>query len=300
MDYRKGLVSAVIVTFNQRKCLERCVRSLLRQSYPYLEIIIINNGRDAYLDSLRVEFSSVKVINNKENLFYSGAQNQGIKVSTGEFLLCLNDDVVLEGDFIKEALKGFDIDHKVGMVSGKILRMDKITIDSTGLFLGKSRKPVERGFNQKDRGQYNKEGYIFGVSGAAAFYRRTMLEDTKDENGYFDQRYGMFYEDLDLAWRANKKGWRAYYTPEAVAYHKRGESAKVVIPKIKLLKKYNFACLNDELKIMLIKNRYRTIIKNDSFLKVMLNLPFILAYEIELYLYITLFSPRLLLQILKR
>ncbi|MFH1940447.1 MAG: glycosyltransferase, partial [bacterium] len=107
MDYRKGLVSAVIVTFNQRKCLERCVRSLLRQSYPYLEIIIINNGRDAYLDSLRVEFSSVKVINNKENLFYSGAQNQGIKVSTGEFLLCLNDDVVLEGDFIKEALKGF-------------------------------------------------------------------------------------------------------------------------------------------------------------------------------------------------
>lgn len=300
MDYRKGLVSAVIVTFNQKKCLERCVRSLLRQNHPYLEIIIANNGGEEYLGNLGIEFSSAKVINNKENLFYSGAQNQGIKVSTGEFLLCLNDDVVLEGDFIKEALKGFDIDHKVGMVSGKVLRADKITLDSTGLFLGKSRKPVERGFNQKDYGQYNKEGYILGVGGAVAFYRRSMLEEVKDEDGYFDERFGMFYEDLDLAWRANKKGWRAYYTPEAVAYHKRGESVKATVPRSRLLKRYTFAYLNDELKIMLIKNRYRTIIKNDSFLGIIINLPFILAYEIKLYLYIISFFPKLLLQILKR
>jgi GT2 family glycosyltransferase len=202
-------------------------------------------------------------------------------------------------NFIEELVKTVCLNDRIGMVSGKILRMDKITIDSTGLFLGKSRKPVERGFNQKDRGQYNKEGYIFGVSGAAAFYRRAMLEDIKDENGYFDQRYGMFYEDLDLAWRASKKGWRGYYTPKAIAYHKRGASAKASFPSPRFFKKYSFVYLNNALKIRLIKNRYLTIIKNDSFWGIIFNLPFILTYEIKLYIYIILFSPKLLGQILK-
>lgn len=299
MKYCKGLVSVVIVSFNQRDCLKRCIYSLLNQSYPYLDIIIVNNGRKENLDDFGVDLSYLKVINNKENFFFSQAQNQGIQASRGEFVLSLNDDVVLEGDFIDELVKTIIPNKRIGMVSGKILRMDKITIDSTGLFLGKSRKPVERGFNEKDNGQYNKEGYIFGVSGAAAFYRRAMLEDIRDENGYFDERYGMFYEDLDLAWRANIRGWYAYYNPKAVAYHKRGSSAKTVSPGLRFLKKYNFAYLNDELKVKLVKNRYMTMIKNDSPWGIIVNLPFILAYEIKLYVYIILFSPKLLGRILK-
>jgi GT2 family glycosyltransferase len=299
MKYCKGLVSVVIVTFNQRECLKRCIFSLLSQGYSHLEIIIVNNGREGDLENLKLELSSLKVINNKENLFFTQAQNHGIKASSGEFILCLNDDVILEDNFIDELVKAIRLDERIGMISGKILRMDKVTIDSTGLFLGKSRKPVERGFNQKDIGQYNKEGDIFGVSGAAAFYRRAMLEDIKDENGYFDQRYEMFYEDLDLAWRANKKGWRGYYTPKAIAYHKRGASAKTFFPGPRFLKKYKFVYLNNNLKIRLIKNRYLTIIKNDSFWGIIFNLPFILAYEIKLYIYIILFSPKLFKQIFK-
>ncbi len=299
MECCKGLVSVIIATFNQREYLKRCIDSLLNQNYPYLEIIIVNNGGKEDIENLGVKHSSLKVINNEENLFFSRAQNQGIRVSYGEFVLCLNDDVILENNFIEELVKTIGLDERIGMISGKILRLDKITIDSTGLFLGKSRKPVERGFNQEDDGRYNKEGYIFGVSGAAAFYRRAMLEDIKNGNGYFDERYGMFYEDLDLAWRANIRGWRAYYNPKAVAYHKRGASAKTFFPIPSFLKKYNFAYLNDELKLRLVKNRYMTIIKNDSFWGIIVNLPFILAYEIKLYVYIILFSPKLLGRILK-
>jgi GT2 family glycosyltransferase len=279
--------------------LGRCVHSLLKQNYPHLEIIIVANGEDASSDNIRKEFPAIKIISNRENRFFSQAQNQGIKESKGEFLLCLNDDVVLERRFIDESIKAMNIDEQIGMVSGKILRMDKITIDSTGLFLGRSRRPIERGFNRKDNGQYDKAGYIFGVSGAAAFYRRAMLGDICDINGYFDKRYEIFYEDLDLAWRARRKGWRGYYTPEAVTYHRRGATVKTVAPNFKFLKRFNFVCLNEKLKVMLVKNRYMTMLKNDSFLGIIFNLPFILAYEIKLYLYIILFCPKLLIPIFK-
>ena len=119
------------------------------------------------------------------------------------------------------------LDAKIGMLSGKILRMDRETIDSTGLFLGRNRKAVERGYGKKDIGQYDKPGYVFGASGAVMFLRKSMLIDIKDENGYFDERFGMYYEDLDLCWRAQKKGWKAYYTPKATAYHVRGGTAQI-------------------------------------------------------------------------
>ncbi len=299
MEYCRGIVSVVVATFNQKKSFEKCICSLHNQRYSCLEVVLINNGEEDFLKNINSGFSLLKVINNKKNLFFSQSQNQGIKVSRGEFVLCLNDDVVLEDNFIDELVKIVSLNERIGMVSGKILRMDKITIDSAGLFLGKSRKPVERGFNQKDIGQYNKEGYIFGVSGAVAFYRRTMLEDIRDESGYFDERYGMFYEDLDLAWRASKKGWRGYYNPKAVAYHERGASAKTFFSGPWFLRKYSFVYLNDAIKIRLIKNRYLTIIKNDSFWGIIFNLPFILAYEIKLYICIVLFFPKLFKQICK-
>jgi len=294
------MVSAIIVTYNNLRYLKDCIWFLQSQSFQDLEtIVIFNNLQDNCINNIRKDFSKVSFIINNENLLYCKAYNQGIRQSKGEYVLCINDDVILEENFIEEVVKTISIDKRIGMVSGKILRMDRITIDSTGLFLGKSRKPIERGFNQNDKGQYNKEEYIFGVSGAAAFYRRAMLEDIKNGNGYFDERYGMFYEDLDLAWRANTKGWRAYYNPKAVAYHKRGASAKTISPKSRFLRKYNFAYLNDELKVRLVKNRYMTIIKNDSFWGIILNLPFILAYEIKLYLYLISFSPKLLIRIFK-
>lgn len=145
------------------------------------------------------------MINNRENLFFSQAQNQGIKASCSEFILCLNDDVILEKNFVEELVKAIGLDTRIGMVSGKILRMDKITVDSTGLFLGRSRKPVEGGFNQRDNGQYNKEEYIFGACVAAAFYRRKMLEEIREATGYFDERFFFLVEDIDFVLEGTKE-----------------------------------------------------------------------------------------------
>lgn len=300
MQYCKDLVSVSIVTLNQPDSLEECIQSLSIQTYPHLEIIIVNNAQEEILDNFKVGFPPVKVINNRDNFFYAQAQNLGIKASTGEFVLCLNDDVILDINFIEKILRGFGKDRRIGMVSGKVLSFyDRKMIDSTGLFLGKSRKPVDRGYKRKDSDQFNKEGYIFGVPGAVGMYKREMLENISMNGDYFDSEYGIFYEDLDLCWRAHNRGWKAYYQPEAVAYHKRGKTVKNNQPALKFLKKYELAWLQKDLQLMLLTNRYRTIMRNDRWMPFLRDLLFIINYEIKAWNYLLLVRPALIYALLR-
>ena len=212
-------------------------------------------------------------------------------MSDGDFILCLNDDVILDDRFIEESLRGFCIDEKIGIVSGKILRHDGQTIDSSGLFLTSWRTVNERGYGLKDIGQFEKEEYIFGVNGAVAFYRREMLESIKLDSDYFDADYHIFYEDLDIAWRAQNAGWKGYYIPLAIAYHARGGTVRA---KNGIGKSYARKYLNDNLNLALLKNRYLTIIKNDSFLSFLVHLPSIFCYELLVWAYVLLYRPQLI------
>ena len=222
------LVSIVIVTCGVKNYLGSCLDSLREQTHRSLEIIVIDNSlNQGFRQEIIRRYPEIKLyILEPNNLFYAGALNKGIRASKGDFILCLNDDVILDKRFIQEALQGFYQDSSVGMVSGKILRSDKVTIDSTGLLLTPWRTVRERGYGSKDRGQYNCPGYIFGVNGAVALYRRKMLEAVKIDSDYFDSDFRMFYEDLDIAWRGNLFGRKAYYLPCAVAYHIRGGTAR--------------------------------------------------------------------------
>jgi len=300
MQLRKGFVSVSIVTLNRADSLKECLRSLSAQTHPRLEIIIVNNSQGEITDNIKAGYYPVKVINNRDNFFYARAQNLGIEASIGEFVLCLNDDVVLSADFIEKALEGFSKDRRIGMVSGKILSFyDNKIIDSTGLFLARSRKPVDRGHKCSDLGQFDKQGYTFGVPGATGMYRKEMLTDISVDGDYFDSEYNIFYEDLDLCWRAYNKGWRAYYIPEATAFHKRGETVKNNPPKPKFLENYDFAWIGEDLQLMLIRNRYRTIIKNDRWRFFLNDLLFIIGYEIKLWNYIVWIRPSLAYKLFK-
>ncbi len=280
----KGLINVIVVTEKKGDYLSSCLESISAQTYSFVEVSVIDNSQ--------------------KNLFYCQALNQGITKSSGEFVLCLNDDVVLAPSFIEEALKGFTLSENIGMVSGKILRMDKHTLDSTGLFLTCWRTAKERGYGKKDHGQFQKPGYIFGVNGAVAFYRREMLEQIQIErteavpcgdslclSEYFDQDFRIFYEDLDIAWRAQRFGWRGYYVSKAIACHLRGGTVRI---ENGVNKKYARHYLRDELFVDLIKNRYLVIIKNDSFFKFILFLPAIILYDIFSWLYIIVFRRRLI------
>lgn len=278
------MVSIVIVNYNKKDLLRQCLDSVRSQSYKDIEIIVIDNGStDNSVEVVKAYYPEVKLIASANNELFCRAYNKGIDESKADFILCLNNDCFLDKDYLKEALSAIRKDERIGMVSGKVLRPDKKTIDSTGLFLDRSRKPVERGYGNLDKGQYEKPGYVFGVTGAAAFLKREMLLDIKDEFGYFDERFGMYYEDLDLCWRAHRKGWKAYYTPLSIAYHYRAGTAagnmKNKIAKI-------FPYLQLDLQKRYIINRYRCILKNDSLLGIIVNFPFIAWYEMKLWSYL--------------
>ncbi len=288
------IVSVIIATRNIGGYLFLCLDSLKRQSYQTLEIIVIDNTLDHEFSKKVVkEHPEAKLYSSANALSYCESINKGIRVSHGRYLLCLNDDVTLDERFIEKALAGFDIDAKIGMVSGKILRKDAITIDSAGLFLSLWRSPRERGYGFKDKGQFNKEGYIFGVNGAAAFYRKQMLEATKVNSEYLDEDYHFFYEDLDVAWRARLLGWECYYIPEAVAYHIRGASVR---QNAGINKPYARRYLKNELHLDLLKNRYLTLIKNERVIAFILHLPFILAYDVLAWAYVLFFRPVLMIK----
>lgn len=264
------VVSAIIVTARVKDYLVACIDSLKKQTFTNVEVIVVDNT--------------------KEGLSYSQALNKGIRMSKGNFILCLNDDVILEENFIAEALKGFLVDPRIGMVSGKILRLDSKTLDSTGLFLTLWRTAKERGYGLKDSGQFEKAGYVFGVSGAVAFYRKQMLNEIKEKN-YFDEEFGFFYEDLDIAWRAQKAGWKGYYLPLAIARHIRGGTTRC---EGGINKPFARRFLNDKLSLSLIKNRYLTIKKNESRFSLIIRLPAIALYDLMAWSYILLFRPRLI------
>lgn len=290
------IVSVIVVTCGKAALLKDCLDSLKAQSFLSLEMIVIDNSTDAeFAKSIRSSYPLVQIHSNPKNLFYCQALNQGINASSGSLVLCLNDDVVLDKDYIREAIKGFK-HPKIGLVSGKIMRSDKKTIDSTGLSLSLYRTARERGYGLRDTRQFQKEEYIFGVNGAVAFYRRQMLEDIKQGDEYFDTRLRIFYEDLDIAWRSQRAGWKGFYTPGAVAFHIRGGSVR---SEGGINKAYARRFLSDDLNLLLIINRYAVMRKNESLIDFLVHLPFIALFELFSWSYILFTRPKLIKKILE-
>ena len=280
-------ISVIIVTIGVKDYLDKCLDSLAEQSHLPDDIIVVDNSLAQDLPvKLKKLYPAVKFLSGLQDSSYGRALNKGINESIGDFMLCLNDDVVLDRDFIRQALNSFMINVRIGSVSGKILRNDAKTLDSTGLFLSIWRTARERGYGLKDKGQFGVPGFIFGVNGAVAFFRKDMLDEVRDEYGYFDSRFRMFYEDLDLSWRARKKGWLSYYNPCALAYHVRGGSFR---PDSGIDKAFARRYLDDQLSYELIKNRHLSILKNENIFSFFLHFIPMAVYDSFVLVYVIFF-----------
>ena len=127
-----------------------------------------------------------------------------------------------------------------------------------------------------------------------------MLRDIAPRAGeYLDAAYHLFYEDLDVAWRAQRRGWLAWYTPQAVAVHQRGSTARQCRPRWPWLRRFAFAWLPAALQTSCLQNRYATIVKNDTGARWVRDLPWILAADAGLWTYCLLFRPLVLARILR-
>lgn len=287
----KPLVSIIIPHWSPpsnpigREALLKCLDSVFNQTYSLLEVIVVNNeGRKPWFDEVEKKYPGVHWIHNSENRLFTGAMNQGISASKGEWVLSLNNDVVLRDDFIEKLVQEIPEDVKIGMVCGLLLKDGGEIIDSAGQCLGPAKNPRERGHGEKFRGQYYKEKEeIFSIPGACALYRRQMLEEIALGPGeYFDGTFGLFYEDLELAWRGWEKGWKALFVPQAVAYHTRGLTTKSREPRWTWLKHFHAAWLSKENLDRLIRNRRVTLHRHCSWPERFFHGPWILSYDLGL------------------
>jgi len=293
-------ISIVVINWNGRRFLRELMKSIVQQTKEICEVLMVDNGsEDGSCEWLKKNYSWVTIIEFPENKGFSKGCNDGITHTKGDWVLILNSDVTLLPSFLEEAVKMMDVDEGIGSIGGKILRFDYKTIDSCGQILRKNRRVYEVGYGEKDLGQFNKISEIFSVCPAVALYRRKMLEDISLNGEYFDEDFFSFFEDMDLGWRAQNQGWKAYYTPHAIAYHFRGGTNHPKTKNKLFFARFEFVRRPRFLQVHIILNRYLMIIKNDSFWHFLKDLPSIVLFEILLWGYLVLFRPILVLDVLK-
>ena len=295
------MVSVIIVSWNSRDVIGRCLSSLRRShpvdrrshpvdrevGYKPLEIILVDNAsHDGTVEYVEKNFPEIVLIKNSENIGFSCANNQRIRIAKGEFILFLNADAYITPDFLEILVKEMEKDEKIGMAGGKVYKdRGKKILDSTGIFFPFFKMgPYDRGEGEEDRGQYDREEFTSGISCACALYRRKCLEDIRLGDEYFDEKYFAYYEDVDLAWRARIQGWKCLYEPRAIAYHKRRGKAIKDTP----------------LFSRAMANLYLTYLKNESGIGLIFLFLFKIPHEIGRLLFRIVFggkasySPRVL------
>ena len=211
------LVSVIIPNWNGVRFLPVCLDSLRRQTYPRLEIIVVDNAStDGSQALVRERYPEVRLIQLPENRGFTGACNAGIEASRGEIVILLNNDTEVTSGWVAEVVTAFERHPEAGMVASKMLLYDRRdTLHTAGDVYSLDGLPGNRGVWQKDGERYNTELYVFSACGGSAAYRRAMLEQI----GLLDEDFFFSCEDIDLGWRAQLAGWRCVYAPEAVLYH---------------------------------------------------------------------------------
>lgn len=220
--YNEGTVprvSLIVLNWNGAALLGDCLRSVKAQQFKDFEAIVVDNGStDGSCELVAAEFPGFRLEALGENTGYCRGNNVGIGIASGELVVLLNNDAELAPDFLSRIVEAADLEPEVGMFATRILMHDRRNVfDSTGLLVYPDGICRSRGWLEKDVGQYDEADEVLGPNGCAAVYRRAMLDDI----GLFDERYFAYLEDLDLAFRAQLRGWRCRYVPEAVCYHKK-------------------------------------------------------------------------------
>jgi len=212
-----------IVTFNSAKDIRACLDSLSAQTFKDFRLRVLDNASsDETLDLLKN--IGGEVIRSTINTGFAKGHNDLIRLlrdDPAEYVLILNPDAVLNPDFLERIVEAIDARPDAASATGKLLRFDGRTLDSTGIVMLRCQRHLDRGAGEPDRGQFNKPEDVFGPSGAAALYRVRALEDVAIGGQYFDEDFFAYREDADLAWRCRLMGWTSIYVPSAVALHRR-------------------------------------------------------------------------------
>lgn len=234
-------LSVIIVSFNTRELLEKCLTSVYQSivagglSQDSEVIVVDNASRDASPQMIEKKFPQVRLIKNPKNLGFAAGNNQGIKSAKGDYYLLLNSDTVLRKDTLKLLLGEMKKNASLGVIGCKLLNKDNTIQPSAGFFPDLTRVFLWmtflddllsrflsiRPYHVENRNFYHKIQEVDWVTGACFLISRKAVEKA----GLLDEKIFMYGEEVEWCYRIKYAGFRVEYYPQASIYHYKGQSS---------------------------------------------------------------------------
>lgn len=257
-------ISVVIVNYNGAPWLERCLASLLAQTFQSFEIIFVDNAStDASCALVQQHFPQVKLIRSETNVGFAAGNNLGIRAARGAWIATLNTDTSVANDYLEklsEPVRATGDTARIGACAPLMLQMERPDlVDAAGLYVDAFGFAWNIGAGL-GANEFSAAREVYGACAGAALYRRAML----DEIGLFDDDFFGFYEDADLAQSAHRAGWKTILVPAARVFHTHGASFGKIAPR----KTY-----------LLARNRWWSMFKNFPMPQFVLVLPLLLVAD---------------------
>ena len=214
-------VRIIVVNWNGRSFLEECLQGLRRQTYRSFSIVLVDNGStDGSRAMVRERFPDAQVIALPENRGFAGANNCALRDLSTPYVALLNNDAVAARDWLEHLVEALEQTKEAGFAASKMLYYDRPeVIDRCGDGYTRAGVGLLRGRGEP-AGHYSRREWVFGACAGAALYRTDMLKDI----GLFDEDFFLIYEDMDLSFRAQLRGYRCLYVPEAKVLHRTSRS----------------------------------------------------------------------------
>lgn len=222
---REGVVSVVLVNYKGADDTIACLVAFDEVDWPVdrLELIVVDNASgDGSAEKIRAAVPRAVVVESGSNTGFAGGCNLGVAQSTGEYVAFINNDARPDRRWIAAAVAAFESDRTIGAVASKVLDWEGNLVDYVDGSLTWFGMGYKREVEKPDAGQWDTAKDVLFGTGAAMFVR----SDVYREVGGFDERFFMFYEDVDLGWRLNLLGHRVRYVPGSLAFHKHHVTIK--------------------------------------------------------------------------
>lgn len=212
-------VSIIIPNYNGQKYLGECIDSLLHLNFPresYEIIVVDNSSSDNSSEFILSMYPDVILIEAGKNLGFASGCNLGIKKSRGEYIVLLNNDTVVDTNWLKELVAVADGDDDIAIAGSKLLyKHNPNEIQNAMSYLTDKGDGGDMGSHQPDEGQFDSTREAMAVCGASMLIKRSLIE----EIGALDEDFFAYYEDMDLCYRTRLYGKKIVFVPRSIVYH---------------------------------------------------------------------------------